>query len=332
MREAMLYSKAKENSVDCFLCNRKCHIPEGARGFCGVRENREGTLYSLVWGKCCSWNVDPIEKKPFYHFMPGSTSFSIATVGCNFRCLWCQNASISQAKEIFGEDLPPEKIVELAKQTNSKGIAYTYTEPTIFFEYAYDTAKLAKPEGLYNVFVTNGYMTPETIDKMGNIDASRIDLKAFSDKLYREGCGGAELQPVLDSIKLLHKKMHIEIITLLIPTMNDSDDEIRALSKWVAGVSKDIPLHFTAYHPAYKLDIPPTPLSTLMKARKIAIDEGLNYVYTGNLPGEEGENTYCPNCGELLIKRYCFSLMEDKLKGKTSCPECGTKINIIQNL
>lgn len=331
MKEAMLYDKKKGKIVQCKLCNRRCAIPDGGRGFCRVRENREGVLYSLVYGKACSYTTDPIEKKPFYHFMPGTNAFSFATVGCNFRCQHCQNWEISQAEAISGYDISPEGIVKLALRDNADGIAYTYTEPTVFFEYAYDTAEIARKQKLYSVFVTNGYMTKEAIDLMGKIDASRIDLKAFTDKFYKEICGGASLEHVLESIKLLRKRQHIEIITLLIPTLNDSDDELRALGKWVADLDKNIPLHFTAYYPAYKMSIPPTPLSTLERARRIAIDEGVRYVYTGNIPGGEGENTYCPNCRGMLIKRYGFSVLENKVRdGK--CPSCGEKIPVVTSL
>ncbi len=330
MKEAMLYEKLEGSKVKCALCNRRCVIASGSRGFCKVRENKGGKLYSLVYGKCCSRAVDPIEKKPFYHFFPGTECLSFATVGCNFRCLHCQNVSISQPTQIFGEDIPPEKMVELAKGT--AGIAYTYTEPTIFFEYAYDTARLAKERGLYNVFVTNGYMTEEAIAKMDVIDASRIDLKAFNDKFYKDVCGNARLEHVLESIKLLHKLQHIEIITLLIPGLNDSEDEIRALSKWVAGLSKDIPLHFSAYYPANKMTIPATPPETIMNARRIAMDEGVRFVYSGNIRDLEGNNTWCPNCKELLIDRAGFSVVENSITKEGTCPSCGTKIPVVSKL
>lgn len=327
MKEAMLYERLEGNAVRCKLCSRRCNIKEGKRGFCGVRENINGTLYSLVYGKACSYAIDKIEKKPFFHFFPGSNAFSFSTVGCNFRCLQCQNWQISQTNQIFGEDIPPEKIVELSKRYGCEGIAYTYTEPTVFFEYCYDTAEIAKKEGLYNVFVTNGYMTPETIEKMENIDASRIDLKAFNEKFYNEICG-ASLEPVLSSIKRLHAKGHIEIINLVIPTKNDNDDEFRALSKWVRDLDKDIPLHFTAYYPANKLTIPPTPVSTLERAREIALDEGVHFVYLGNVPGHPGENTYCYNCKELLIERYGFEIGRNVVKDKR-CPNCGADIKMV---
>ncbi|MBI5159339.1 AmmeMemoRadiSam system radical SAM enzyme [Candidatus Micrarchaeota archaeon] len=330
MKEAMLYEKLEGKQVQCKLCNRGCVIPNGARGFCKVRENRNGILYSLVYGKCCSYAIDPIEKKPFYHFFPGTECLSFATVGCNFSCLHCQNASISQPTQISGEEIPPEKMVELAKGTS--GIAYTYTEPTIFFDYAHDTARLARELGLYNVFVTNGYMSREAIALMDFVDASRIDLKAFSEKFYQTVCGGAQLEHVLNSIKLLHKLQHVELIVLLIPTLNDSIDEIRALSKWVRDLSKDIPLHFTAYYPANKMAIPPTPPETVMKARKIALDEGVRFVYSGNIRDLEGNNTWCPNCKELLIDRAGFSVVENSITKEGTCPECGTKIPLVTKI
>lgn len=328
MREAELYNKMPGKAVSCFLCQRRCYIKEGELGFCRVRENRKGTLSSLNYGKCVACAVDPIEKKPYYHFAPGSPVFSFAAAGCNFRCEHCQNWEISQPKGIMGHDMPPQMLVEMALKTKSHGIAYTYTEPTIFYEYAKDTALLARGKGLYNVFVTNGYMTPETIATLSWLDAARIDLKAFDDKFYRDVCGGAHLEPVLKSIKLLHAKMHIEIITLLIPTLNDSNDEIRALSQWVAGLGRDIPLHFTAYYPANRMTLPPTPVETLSRARKIAMEEGLNYVYTGNRPGDEGESTYCPKCRRCVVKRVGFELGEMLLEDGR-CSECGHRIPII---
>jgi pyruvate formate lyase activating enzyme len=219
-------------------------------------------------------------------------------------------------------------LVDLALKTKSHGIAYTYTEPTIFYEYAKDTALLARERGLYNVFVTNGYQTPETIKTLSWLDAARVDLKAFDDKFYHDVCGGAHLEPVLKSIGLLHTKMHIEIITLLIPTLNDSDDELRALSKWVAALGRDVPLHFTAYYPANRMALPPTPAETLVRARKIATEEGVNYVYSGNLPGVEGESTYCPACRRCVVKRFGFEVEEMLLEGGR-CGECGHRIPII---
>jgi pyruvate formate lyase activating enzyme len=288
-----------------------------------------GKLQSLNFGKCVSYCADPIEKKPFYHFMPGSQAFSFAAPGCNFRCEHCQNWEISQPAGIFGQDIPPEKIVGLALAHHSEGIAYTYTEPTIFYEYAAATAALARKKGLYNVFVTNGYMTPEAIEGAKWLDAARIDLKAFSDKFYKEVCGGAHLEPVLKSIKLLQSRMHIELITLLIPTLNDSDGEIRALSKWVAELGKDIPLHFTGYYPANRMALPPTPGETLLRARKIAMEEGLRYVYTGNRPGDGGENTGCPKCGTVAVERFGFEVVANRLAKGARCPDCGEALPFI---
>ena len=328
MREAELYRSMPGGAVSCFLCQRRCYIKDGGLGFCRVRKNEGGRLMTLNWGKCASFAVDPIEKKPFYHFVPGSPVFSFAAAGCNFRCEHCQNWEISQPKEIFGQDILPEKMVDMAIASKSEGIAYTYTEPTIFYEYAKDTALLARKRKLYNVFVSNGYMTPETIEKLEWLDAARLDLKAFSDKFYKEVCGGAHLEPVLKSIKLLHSRMHVEIITLLIPTKNDSDDEIRQLCKWVAKLDRDTPLHFTGYYPSNRMAIPPTPLSTLTRARRIAIEEGLNYVYTGNRPGDEGENTYCPKCRETVVLRSGFEILKNNLAdGK--CGNCGKRLPII---
>lgn len=334
-REAILYSSLPTGAVRCELCRRHCVIPPTRRGFCRVRENRDGVLYTLVHSLACAWACDPIEKKPFYHFFPGTDAFSISTVGCNFACQMCQNWEISQATTIFGEKMPPEEVVRSALAYAAHGIAYTYTEPTVFFEYCYDTAKLAREKGLYNVFVTNGYMSEKAIELMDVIDASRIDLKAFSDKFYNEVCGGVSLDGVLDSIKKLHKKQHIEIITLLIPTLNDSDDEIRALAQWVRDLDPEIPQHFTAYYPAYKMRLPPTSAETLDRARKIALDVGLKYVYTGNIPGHPGEHTYCPNCGEVLVERWGFTVTKNILLrqgNRAKCPECGQKINIILKL
>ena len=329
MREAELYHQMPDNAVSCFLCQRRCYLKDGETGFCHVRKNEGGKLYSINWGKCASYAVDPIEKKPFYHFMPGSPVFSFAAPGCNFRCEHCQNWEIAQPKEIAGQDISPKRMVELALASGSEGMAYTYTEPTIFFEYAKDTAMLARKQGLYNVFVTNGYMTPEAIEQLDFLDAARIDLKAFSDKFYYEVCGSAHLDPVLQSIKLLHRKMHIEIITLLIPTLNDSDDEIRALSKWVVDLGPEVPLHFTAYYPANRMTIPPTPVETLDRARKIAMEEGLKYVYTGNRPGDEGENTYCPKCSATVISRFGMDLVKNSLVEGDLCPKCRARLPIV---
>lgn len=336
MKEAILYSKNPDKSVSCFLCNRLCHIPEGGKGFCGVRKNIGGTLYSLNYGKAIAVAMDPIEKKPFYHFMPGTRTLSFATVGCNFRCAYCQNWDISQAlreRGIFGasedfmpgEDILPEKMVQLAEAERADGIAYTYTEPTIFMEYALDTAKLARAKNMFNIFVTNGYMSPAAINEMkGIIDASRIDLKGFNQKIYTDVVGNAKLEAVLQSIKALYKIMHIEIINLVIPGMNDSEQELRALSKWVVDLDKNIPIHFIGFYPAYKMICTPaTPLETLRKAREIALEEGVRYAYTGNRVDVETESTYCYNCKAMLVRRFGFEASEIKITKDAKCPECG---------
>lgn len=333
MKEAMFYEKMGGNRVRCGLCRFRCRIDEGKRGICAVRENQGGTLYTLVYGKAVAEHVDPIEKKPLYHFMPGSTSYSVATVGCNFRCLHCQNYSISQSvrdtMRIAGTDLPPEEIVRKALAHGCRSISYTYTEPTIFYEYAYDTAVLAKQAGLKNVFVTNGYITPEALAGIRPfLDAANIDLKGFSDRFYREVVH-ATLGEVLDSI-VEHKRQGIwvELTTLIIPGWNDADEELRGIARFIAEqVGVETPWHVTQFYPTYKMtDRPRTPVVTLRRARQIGLEAGLRYVYEGNVPGEGGEHTFCPGCGELLIRRFGFYLEENRIAmGK--CPTCETAID-----
>jgi len=329
----MLYEKLEGKKVKCNLCNHHCVIPDGKRGICGVRENKGGILYTLNYGKIIAYHVDPIEKKPFFHFLPGSNAFSISSEGCNFSCKHCQNWEISQLvkerKEIYGEDFKPEEIVEITKNENSKIIAYTYTEPTVFFEFVYDTSKIAKKEKIYNVYVSNGYMSEQTINLMnGLIDAANIDIKGFTEKFYREICG-ASLEKLLNSIKLLKKTgMWIEITTLLIPGLNDDEEQIKGIINFVKDeLGKETPLHFSLFYPHYKLShLPPTPVKEARKAREMALENGLRYVYTGNYPGDEGENTYCYNCKNLLIKRYGFTI-EKNLIEKGRCPYCGVNID-----
>jgi len=335
MKEAVLYQKLKDNFVRCNLCSHRCLIANGKRGICSVRENQSGTLYSLVYGLAIAANVDPIEKKPLFHFLPGTKSFSIATAGCNFRCSFCQNWQISQINkgpsgQIIGEELPPEKVVEEALKTGCRSIAYTYTEPTIFFEYATDTAKLAKKKGLANIFVSNGYQTPETIKEMkGLIDAANIDLKSFSDEFYRKICG-ARLAPVLESIRLMHQVgIWIELTTLVVPKQNDSEKELTQIAKFIASIDKNIPWHISRFHPDYKmLDSSPTPLKTLTTAYQIGKKEGLNYVYLGNVITEDKENTYCPKCGNLAIKRIGYEIEILGVDKKGKCQKCKEELNI----
>jgi pyruvate formate lyase activating enzyme len=329
MKEADFYKKLKADTVQCQLCPHFCTIKDGERGKCHIRENRKGKLYSLVYGKAISTAVDPIEKKPLFHFMPGTKSYSIATVGCNFACQFCQNYEISQATEIYGRDMPPAKIVEDAIDNGCKSIAYTYTEPTIFYEYAFDTAKLAKKKGLKNIFVTNGFINPEPLKKIRPyLDAANIDLKSFRDGFYKELIG-ARLQPVLDSIKLYHELgIFIEVTTLIIPGKNDSDKELGEIASFVASVDKNIPWHVSRFYPHYKMaDVQPTPSETLMGAVKIGKKKGLKYIYAGNLPGNDFESTYCPKCNAKIIERYGYEIISKAMKnGK--CDFCGEKINI----
>lgn len=333
MKEAILW-KASDGDCLCFLCSHRCRIPDGKRGICGVRENKGGKLYSLVYGKLVSRAIDPIEKKPLYHFLPGSASYSIASVGCNFSCDFCQNWEISQVthfrKEIFGEGFEPQEIASDARQRGCQSISYTYTEPTVFFEFAIDTGRLAHRLGLKNVFVTNGYQSREAIDQMiGVVDAANIDLKAFSDDFYKNRCG-ARLRPVLESIRAMHSGgIFIEITTLLIPGENDDADEIKRLAEFIASISSDIPWHVSRFHPDYKQAAkPPTPADRIFSALEIGKKAGLKYVYAGNLPAGDYENTYCPNCGNLLIQRRWFSSQKVGLSGDC-CARCGEKIRII---
>ena len=332
MKEALFYEKLDNYAVQCHLCAHHCVIARGKRGICGVRENRGGILCTLVYGRTIAENIDPIEKKPLFNFLPGSKSFSIATAGCNFRCLHCQNHDISQMPRnrdaIMGKNLSPDDIVSLAKQYGCESISYTYTEPTIYYEYACDTAKRASAEGLKNVFVTNGYITEEPLRAISPyLDAANIDLKSFTEGFYKKICG-AKLQPVLDAIKLYRDlNIWIEITTLIIPTHNDSTPELEQIASFIKDLGNDIPWHITAFHPTYRLtDQAPTQVSALMQARDIGIRAGLRYVYVGNVPGERGENTYCYNCGVLLIERYGFKIITNNISD-AQCPKCQAKID-----
>lgn len=330
----MFYEKLDNNQVKCNLCSHRCSpIDDSKRGICGVRKNIEGKLYSLVYGKAIACSVDPIEKKPLFNFFPGSKTYSIATMGCNFRCENCQNYDISQLPKerikISGKELTPEEIVSAALKYECKSIAYTYSEPTIFFEYAYEIAKIAHKNGLKNIFVTNGYITSEALKKIGpHLDAANIDLKSFNKDVYSKKCG-AVLQHVLDSIKLYKKLgIWIEITTLIIPTINDSDDELLKIAKFIKNeVDKKTPWHVTQFFPTYKMvNIPRTPITTLSKAREIGLSVGLRYVYVGNTPGELGENTYCHKCKKIIIQRFGYIIQENKINN-SGCAFCGEKID-----
>ena len=329
MHEAMFWEKAGEGRVRCGLCRFHCLIAPGRRGRCGVRENRDGTLYTLVYGKCVAENIDPIEKKPLFHVLPGSRSYSIATVGCNFRCRQCQNYQISQWPHerdgIPGTDLAPEAIVAAAEASGCASIAYTYTEPTIFFEYAYDTARLARERGLKNIFVTNGYTSPAALEAIAPyLDAANVDLKAFSETFYRE-VTGATLAGVLDCLRDYRRLgIWLEVTTLLIPGWNDSDAELRELAGFIVReLGGEVPWHVSAFHPTYHmLDRPPTPVASLKKAAAIGREAGLHYVYVGNLPVAGGEDTVCPHCGAVVIRRHGFQLVERAVRG-SCCRQCG---------
>jgi pyruvate formate lyase activating enzyme len=333
LHEARLYEKLAKQLVRCQLCAHRCRIKPGQRGTCGVRENREGTLYSLVYGLLISQAVDPIEKKPLFHFHPGSKSFSIATVGCNFRCAFCQNADISQMphdeRRVVGREVPAAAVVDGARRSDCRSIAYTYTEPTIFFEYAYDVSVLARQAGLANVFVTNGYMTPEMLQAYHPyLDAANVDLKAFRDDFYRRICG-ARLQPVLDSLKLMKAQgVWLEVTTLVIPGHNDDPGELRDLAAFIADeLGPQTPWHVSRFHPTYRLtSAPPTPASTLQQAHAIGREAGLRYVYIGNLPGLQGEDTLCPECGRTVIGRLGFRITERHLRDG-ACAYCGATID-----
>jgi len=333
MKEAILYEKLEDNRVRCSLCAHRCLIKEGKRGICLVRENQGGTLYTLVYGRTISQAVDPVEKKPLFNFYPGTTAFSVATVGCNFRCQFCQNWEISQAVRdehlILGREATPEQLVGTAKRYGCRSIAYTYTEPTIFTEYAYDTAKLAHEVGIANIYVTNGYMTEEMLEAfVPYMDAANVDLKAWSDEFYRKYCG-ARLAPVLDSLKKMKELgVWVEITTLVIPTLNDSEEELRQIAQFIAQeLGVETPWHVSRFYPQYKLaDKSPTPIATLNRAREIGLAADLRYVYQGNVPGSEGENTFCYNCGKLLIGRYGYRIMDYHIKD-SKCAYCGVEIN-----
>jgi pyruvate formate lyase activating enzyme len=333
MKEAMLYSPLEDGKVQCILCNHRCIISSSKRGLCGVRENREGKLYTLVYGRAISLNVDPIEKKPIFHLFPGSTSFSIATVGCNFRCLQCQNHEISQMPRgedgrVEGSEVSPSKIVSLTKQYRCQSISYTYTEPTIYFEYAFEIARQAHQGGIKNIFVTNGYMTEEALKTIQPyLDAANVDLKSFREEFYKEVCG-AKLKPVLENLKQMRQMgIWVEITTLIIPTLNDSDQEFEEIAQFIVSLGREVPWHISAFYPTYKmLNLPRTPVSALHRARKIGINAGLRYVYCGNIPGEEGEDTFCPQCGRRVIERVGFRVSKnDVVNG--ACRHCHEKID-----
>jgi len=331
--KADLWKPAGDAAVDCFLCAHRCHIQSGRRGICKVRENRQGTLVSLVYGRVIANNVDPIEKKPLFHFLPGSRAYSIATVGCNFQCGFCQNWQISQwprsgSGEMPGEALSPEEVVQDAKRCSCASVSYTYTEPTIFFEYARDTAVLARQEGMKNTFVTNGFMTAEALEMAADwLDAANVDLKAWSDDFYRTVCKG-RIEPVKETIRRMHEAgIHVEVTTLLVPGQNDDPDDLKGIAGFIASVSPDVPWHVTRFHPDYQdLATPATPVETIEQAIGIGRQAGLRYVYAGNIAGMQ--DTECPACGATVIERRGMGVSRLRLRG-AACEACGAELPIV---
>ena len=333
LKKAVLWEAAEDKKLRCKLCNWRCSIANGKSGRCAVRKNIDGVLYSLNYDKVCSANPDPIEKKPLFHFQPGTSSFSIATMGCNFLCEFCQNWQISQAAiedgRIDGQAISPGKIVEAAVRSGCKSIAYTYTEPTVFMELCNDCGRLAKKKGLTNIFVSNGYQTREAIDfALRWLDGINVDLKSFSDDYYKKLCK-ARLQPVLDTISYIAKETDIwlEVTTLLVPGENDSDDELKALADFIVSkAGADVPWHISRFHPNYKyLDSAVTPVETLQRAYEIGKTAGLHYIYLGNVPGAKAENTFCYKCAKLLIERSGYHISANHITN-ACCPDCGVKI------
>jgi len=329
MKEAMFWEKKKDKIIQCHLCPRHCVIKENERGNCRVRENKEGKLYSLVYGEACAVAIDPMEKKTLFHFLPSTDVYSIGTAGCNLHCKFCQNWSTSQAnpEDVAVEKLLPKEIVDKAIDSGCRSIAYTYNEPVVYYEYALDTAKIAKKRGVKNVIVCSGFINQEPLlEWCKYINAANIDLKGFTDAYYRK-ITGAWLQPVLDTIKTLHEKgVWLELTNLIVPTLNDDMKTIKKMCEWIKeNLGADVPLHFSTFFPCYLLqNLPSTPPETVLKARKVALKAGLNYVYAGNILAEKEGNTYCHKCRKLLIKRRWFEVEQNNLKdGKCSC---GSKI------
>lgn len=328
--EARYYEKHPDREIKCLLCPRFCKLGDKERGYCGVRENIDGTYYTLVYGKACSVNIDPIEKKPFFHFLPNTSALSLATAGCNVNCKFCQNWEISQVRpeQVQHYDFPPKSVVDVALKNNCPSIAYTYTEPVIFFEYMYDTSQEARLKGIRNTVVTGGHINPEPLlDLIKVVDAIKVDLKSFSQEFYASYVQG-ELKPVLEAIKIIAKsRIWLEIVYLVIPTLNDSPSEIRKMCQWVMKeIGPDFPVHFSRFHPMYLVkNLPPTPVSTLEKARATAVEEGLNYVYIGNVPGHQAENTFCPKCKNVVIEREGYIVKRIEIS-QGQCLHCKTPI------
>ncbi|RME21493.1 MAG: AmmeMemoRadiSam system radical SAM enzyme, partial [Deltaproteobacteria bacterium] len=332
VREAAHYKKLDHKRIECRLCPRHCQVADQETGWCGVRTNDGGTYYTEVFGRPVTIHNDPIEKKPLFHFKPGSLALSLSTAGCNFECQFCQNWEISQFRPEqvparYGF-VPPEALVDAAKRRGSASIAFTYGEPVVFFEYMLATARVSKAEGVPGVMISNGYIEPEPMKQLCEVlGAVKVDFKAYSEDFYKKWCRG-KLKPVLETMKLVKRRgVWLEMVHLTIPTLNDDEEQTKRLCGWVLeNLGPDVPLHFTRFHPTYKLNnLPPTPVSTLERQYRIAKDAGIHFPYVGNVPGHEGENTYCPSCGKLLIKRVGFSVLRNEVEsGK--CPGCNGKI------
>jgi pyruvate formate lyase activating enzyme len=331
--EAKFWEKGEGERVRCRLCPHSCNIAPLRRGICGVRENRDGKLYTMNYGKVASINVDPIEKKPLYHFYPGEEVFSLGSVGCTFRCGFCQNYAISQASlsEFGTRDMKPEEVVETARSYGCRGVAFTYNEPTIWHEFAYDAMKIAKERGLFTVYVTNGFIQEAPLRELaGVLDAMNIDVKGFTEKFYSKLCK-APLGPVLDAVTLAHQLgIHIELTYLIVPGENDDREEIRQFAQWVAALDPRVPVHFTRFHPDYQMtDKPPTPIPTMEMAHDVGKEAGLKFIYLGNVALRHGEDTVCPKCGALVIHRMGFNVLSMEAKDG-HCKVCGEDLYLMQ--
>ncbi len=335
--KAKFWKKREDNRILCYLCHRYCIIEKDRYGACGVRKNINGELYTLVYGLLSAVNIDPIEKKPLMHYKPGSSVLSISTVGCNFFCQFCQNYEISQSrleKGLYGRFYTPDDIVELALHYKANGITYTYNEPTIFYEFMIDVARETKKHNLFNTIVTNGYMSIEAAEEFSKyLDAATIDFKGGGSKeFYKKYMFIKDPEPIFETIKTYHEKgVFIEITNLVVPRIGDDPNQLKKLARWVVdNIGPETPFHLLRFHPDYKLmNIPPTPVELLERLASIARDEGLEYVYIGNVWGHPLENTYCPRCGELIIKRYGFYIEKINLDRNEKCPKCGYKLNIV---
>jgi len=330
VHDARWFDRLADKAVQCRLCPRECTVADQERGYCGVRENRGGDYKTLVYGALCTMNIDPIEKKPLFHYLPGTAALSVATAGCNMECKFCQNWQVSQYRpeQVESVLVPPENLVRAAAARRIPTLAYTYTEPVVFSEYVNDTASIGRRQGVGSVMISNGYIREAPLrDLCRSLTAVKVDLKAFTEAFYADQCAG-KLAPVLQTLDVLKAiGIHTEIVVLIVPTLNDSRDEMAAMAKWlVAHMGPDVPLHFSRFHPIYRVkNLPPTPLETLDRCRKIAMDAGLRYVYVGNVPFHEGESTYCPSCRKVVIKRVGYNVDASNLKDG-ACAACGQKI------